>query len=326
MNTGCLPSIASQPARSRYSSSVGSARYGHLAIARHRAAGGEMVGDHLEPGGQHLLVLVVEADRHAGKVVHERLHAVVEQRHPVLHARMAPAVGDGEVDRVLGRFRTEQLAPPLAEAADAVAVERDLGHRAQHEAVDPCRAALGGGVEGADALDLVTEQVEAQRVGAAGREQVDDAAAHRVFAGLHDGAGANVAVAFEEARELLGPDHAAGGELAAAALEDVAGRHALHQGVDRGQHDARPGGGLEQAGECRDPLSRHDGGVGARRGRTAGSPRPGSAAPRPRARRRPAPRPSATCGCRRGRRAAAGPLCSWARRASSTASHPSGAP
>jgi hypothetical protein len=55
--------------------------------------------------------------------------------------------------------------------------QADLGHRIQ--------AALAVGVEGADAVDLVVEQVDAVGNRASHGEQVDQPAAHRVFAGAH---------------------------------------------------------------------------------------------------------------------------------------------
>ena len=126
-SNGPPDSIASQPARSRYSLSGGSGRYGTSPSRGMAAAGGEVVGDHLQPGGQHLVGLVVQADRGARQVVQQRLHRGMEQRHPVLHAGMAAAVGDRVVDRVVGgaagrtararrsgsgRWRRGRAAPP----------------------------------------------------------------------------------------------------------------------------------------------------------------------------------------------------------------------
>ena len=76
----------------------------HLALARRRLTGRIVVGDHLDAPAQRLLGLMVEADRCAGQIVEQGLHLGVEQRHPVLHAGMAPPLGDRQVDRVLGRL------------------------------------------------------------------------------------------------------------------------------------------------------------------------------------------------------------------------------
>ena len=102
-------------------------------------------------------------------------------------------------------------------------------------------------------------------------------------------------------------------------------RHALHQRVDRGQHDARRGGRLQQARQRGDALADQfrvgrDAVVGqavpggkAQHARVCGAKKASASAIR--AMRR-----------RRGRRAAAGRGARAARRASRTASHPSGAP
>ena len=110
-------------------------------------------------------------------------------------------------------------------------------------------------VEGADALQLVAEQVEAKRPLAAARKNVDDAAAHGVLARLHHGAAAPVAVA-GQGREQPGTIDAlagAGGEQAGA--QRLGRRHLLHQGIDGGDDQARLLlAGLEQPGERIEPL------------------------------------------------------------------------
>ena len=65
-------------------------------------------------------------------------------------------------------------------------------------------------VEGPERLDRGAEEVEAQRERGAAREDVEQAAADRVLAGLHDRAGAVVAVALEAGDELVAVDPAAG--------------------------------------------------------------------------------------------------------------------
>ena len=220
-----------------------------------------MVGDHLQPRGQHLVRLVIQADRGARQIVEQRLHPFVEQRHPVLHARMSAAVRDRQIDRILGRRLAEDVPPARAEAGDRIRVERHFGHRPQGQALPAIGAALGAGIEDADRFDRVAEQVEPHRIGLAGGEDVDDAAAHGVFARLHHRAGAAIAVGFQEARQLLRLHRAVGAQFEAGAGERGARRHALHQGVHRGQHDARTGWLLQQARQRGDAL-RHQRGIG----------------------------------------------------------------
>jgi hypothetical protein len=213
-----------------------------------------MVGDHLQPGGQGFLRLVSRLTEAAGQVVQQRFHALVEQPGPVLHARMPPPGADADIERVIRRRIGEQLAIAGAEALDGGSVEEDLAHRAQHQPVHGGAAALGGRVQAADAFDLVAEEVEAQRLGLAGGEQVQDAATHRVFAWLHHGAGAAVAIALQEAGDRFDGGPPAALQVQRRARKGRTRRHALHQGIHRGQNDARPCLLDREVGEGRDPL------------------------------------------------------------------------
>src|SRR5690606_37990318 len=97
----------------------------------------------------------------------------------------------------------EQFAVARAETLDAVFVEQCLGGGEQGEAFDPGDAALAGGIEAAHALDLVAEEIEAERRLLAGREEIDQATAHRELAGIAHRLGAAVAVGGEEGGEAV---------------------------------------------------------------------------------------------------------------------------
>ena len=79
-------------------------------------------------------------------------------------------------------------------------------------------------VERADAVHLVAEEVESQRVGSARREQVDDAAAHGVVAAVGHRLDAAVAEVHQPAHQLLRiePAHR-GGWSASAPASSAAG-------------------------------------------------------------------------------------------------------
>ena len=132
------------------------------------------------------------------------------------------------LERGLGRAR-ELLGPDLAHlvrAPDEVRALRDRGHEVagnrrrlvlvgerrlgqvepalgggpDRRALDRVQRALREGREGADALDLVAEELDPQRLAAGGRVDVDDPAAERELAALLDAVDALVA----GEREVLG--------------------------------------------------------------------------------------------------------------------------
>ena len=125
----------------------------------------------------------------------------MEQRQPVLHARIRPPRGYRFEQRIAGH-RAELPKVADAEALDRGVVEQHLADRPQADLRDIALRALGQRVEGTDALELVAEQVEPKRAFAAARVDVDDAAAHGVFPRLHHGAAAPVAVAGQAGEQL----------------------------------------------------------------------------------------------------------------------------
>ena len=74
--------------------------------------------------------------------------------------------------------------------------------------------ALVGGIEAAQAVDLVAEEIEPQRQLLARREEVDQRAAHRIFAMLGDGVGALVAERVQLRDQRLALDPLALGDAA----------------------------------------------------------------------------------------------------------------
>ena len=164
----------------------------------------------------------------------------------MLHARMLAAGADRLVERVLVVDGAEQLAVARAEAGDGGLVEEQLGHRLKVDAVALLGGALGERVEGPHPVQFVAEEIEPQRLLGAGGEEIDDAAADGVLAGLAHGLGAGIAVV---AQILLQPVHIqplADRRLEGGGLEGGPRRHLLHHRRDGGQHDARPLGRLQQ--------------------------------------------------------------------------------
>ncbi len=213
-------------------------------------------------GGDRLVRERVEADAAARlEVVEEVDQALVEQRQPVLHARERPAGGDRFEQGIAGDgAKTPEVAG--AKALDGRIVEHDLADRPELDPGNLAERALGQGIEGPDRLQDVAEQIEPERLRAAGREDVDDAAADRVFAGLDHRAAAPVAVAREAGEQGCAIDPAARLGREPAGDDQLGWRQLLEEGVDGGDHQLRPRRVLvEEAGE-RIQAPCHDVGIG----------------------------------------------------------------
>jgi hypothetical protein len=132
--------------------------------------------------------LQVAVQHHRGvgaQVVEDGGGVVEEQRQVVLDAGRGHAVADVLVDTALGGVAFEQFPPAAAELGPRAVVHRELAAGQQADLGHRVQAALAVGVEGADAVDLVVEQVHAVGHGTAHGEQVDQPAAHRVLAGAY---------------------------------------------------------------------------------------------------------------------------------------------
>ncbi len=184
-----------------------------------------------------------------------------------------PPVRHRLIDRVAGRGGAEALAVARAEAPDAVLVEQGLGGGQEGEAAFlVAGGALGRRIEAAHALDLVAEEVEPQPLALARREEVDDSAAHRIFAGILDGVGAVVAVGAEQGRQFRHVDPLARRETGDELADPERGQGALGRGVDGGDEKLRPGRLALKRVEGRQPLRR---GAQRRRGPVVGQAVPG---------------------------------------------------
>ncbi len=100
------------------------------------------------------------------------------------------------------------LAVPLVDEVEAA-----LGGREDRARVDRVQRTLRERREGADRLDLVAEELDAERLPAGGREDVDQAAAHRELPAVVDALDALVAGERELFGEALDADLQTGSEL-----------------------------------------------------------------------------------------------------------------
>ena len=143
---------------------------------------------------QRLVDLAVQRERRlAAEVVEDGRRLVEEERQVELDAGGGDAGADVLVEAHLGRVAFEALAPARPERVARRLVHRELAAGQEANLGHRIEASLRVGIEGADRIDLVAEQVDAVRHGRAHREQVDQPAAHRVLAGRDDLAHVGVA-------------------------------------------------------------------------------------------------------------------------------------
>ena len=125
---------------------------------------------------QHHGGLRAQVVKHGGGVVKK-------QGQVVLNAGRGHARAHVFVDAALGRVAFEQLAPAAAKLGARSLVHRKLAPGQQAHLGHRVQAALAVGVEGADAVDLIVKQIHPKGHQRAHGKQINQAAAHRVFAG-----------------------------------------------------------------------------------------------------------------------------------------------
>ena len=206
---------------------------------------------------------MVEQDRALRHVVEERLQSIVEQRQPVLDTGIAARGGDRLVERVVPGHGAERASVSGAEARDRLRRQQHLADRRKGEGARRLVAPLRQRVEPAHGLDDVAKEIEPHRALGVGGEDIHDAAAHGVIAGLHHRAGADEPVALQVAEQRLGIERGAGFERQGRVGQHRAWRHPLEGGVDGGEHDLGSRRAIaQQPDETGEPPARD---IGARR-------------------------------------------------------------
>ena len=117
------------------------------------------------------------------QVIEEGGRLVKEKRQVVFDAAGGHAVADVTVQGHARRIAVEALTPTAPKGRACRFVQRELPAGQQLDGLDRIQAALGVGIEGAQAVQFVIEEVQPVGQRRAHREQVDEAAAHRVFTG-----------------------------------------------------------------------------------------------------------------------------------------------
>ena len=185
-----------------------------------------VVRDLREPLARRLFVQRLQDHRRAGQIVEQRVHPVVKQRQPMLHAGMAAAFAHRLVQHVVALGGAERRDIAGAEFADRLGGELEFRHRHEIEPAHVHHGALRLRIEAADRLQRVAEEIEPHRQVHARREQIEDAAAHRVVARLAHGRGADEAVELQPLHHARHAERVAGGGGQRLLADQVIGRHA----------------------------------------------------------------------------------------------------
>ena len=163
------------------------------------------------------------------QIVEERRGFVEKERQIVFDARRRHAVADVLVNLRAARIALEHFAPAAAEGGARGFVERKLAARQQTHVAHGVEAALRVGIERADGVHLIVEQVDAIGQRRAHRIQVDERAAHAVFARPHDLAHVLVARERQLRLELGFVEPLALRERERVGREKRRGRHAIER-------------------------------------------------------------------------------------------------
>ncbi len=123
--------------------------------------------------------------------------------------------------------------------ADRFRRQRHLAHRIEVERTYLAGRALAGGIKGADRLERIAEEVEPQWIAAARNEDVENAAAHGVFADFTDCRHALEAVALQPRCHIVHAHLVARARGEGKALDHILRRNLLQGRIDRHQHDGR---------------------------------------------------------------------------------------
>ena len=156
-----------------------------------------------------------------------------EQRQVELDARGRVTLADAAVDARARRIALEAHAEAPAEFLHRIGIERQLARRQQPHLLDRLERALGVWVEAADRLDLIVEQVDAQRFVRAHRKDIEQRAAHGELPGAAHLADAGVTGVDQAGTERLEIEPLTARELEGARLHILARGKSLHERVGR---------------------------------------------------------------------------------------------
>ena len=141
-----------------------------------------IIGDLRRAIRKRLDGLLIVHKRRIADIIRQRIQMLIEKWQPVLSARIAGPAADRCIERVIDRIAAKRRGVLLPKPLDALVCQHHFAHRRQIDALELSRGPLAIRVKGADRFELAAEEIEPQRRFGARREQIDQPAAHRIFA------------------------------------------------------------------------------------------------------------------------------------------------
>ena len=180
---------------------------------------------------------MVEADTCTWQIVEKRFKRRMEQRQPVLLALIAPPAAHRLVKRIFARCAAKKFDVTRAEQRGWGLAKGDFAHRHKRKFLHRLGAALRLRVEGLDAFEIVAKEIQPDGIDAAWWKKIEDTAAHREFAGLHDRARALEAIETQAAHKFSHIDALARSDRLECSTDKRARRQALQHGIDGREHN-----------------------------------------------------------------------------------------
>ena len=168
-----------------------------------------MIFDNHPSSFEGVVQLIIQHERSFARVVEEGVHLLVEECRPMLDAGITSSLRHRRVERVVLRRSTEQRQVGPAKASYALVVEDNLAHRKKSDFRTLRSRALRERIEGANAFERISEEIQAQGFVGAWDEEVDDAAANSILTGLSNRRRSLESVVGEPTREVVHVDRTA---------------------------------------------------------------------------------------------------------------------
>jgi len=173
-----------------------------------------------------------------GQVIREARRLLEEQRQVELDSRWRQPFADAAVHAHACHIAAEAQAEAAAEFAHGLRIQRQFARRQQAERVERLERALAVGIEAAERVDAIIEQVDAHWRVDPHRPDIEQRAAQRELARAADLADAGVTGFDEAAAERFDRQRGAALEREAARADVVERREPREQAVGGQQQDA----------------------------------------------------------------------------------------